>query len=61
MESEFEVQCPYCGEIIWMEFYPEDGDFQEMIVDCEVCCNPILYSIRFSGNGESSLRVERAQ
>lgn len=60
MESDFSIQCPYCGEQIWMEFYPEEGADQEMIVDCEVCCNPILYSVSFRG-GESRIRVERAQ
>jgi hypothetical protein len=60
METDFSVQCPYCGESIWMEFYPEEGDDQEMVVDCEVCCNPILYRISFKGV-HSRLRVERAQ
>lgn len=61
MESDFEVQCPYCGELIWMEFYPEEGNTQEMIVDCEVCCNPILYSVQFSSDGSAQVRTERAQ
>jgi Cysteine-rich CPXCG len=60
-QTEFEVQCPYCGEMIWMEFYPEDGECQEMVVDCEVCCNPILYTIQFSLRGRARLNVERAQ
>lgn len=60
MQTEFEVQCPFCGEMIWMEFYPQDGVNQEMVVDCEVCCHPILYSIHF-GQEEVDLRVERAQ
>lgn len=61
MESEFQVQCPFCGEIIWMEFYPEDGTSQETVIDCEVCCNPIQYSIEFLRDGEIRLRAERAQ
>jgi hypothetical protein len=60
METNFSVQCPYCGEQIWMEFYPEEGSDQEMIVDCEVCCNPVLYKVTFKG-GEPRVRVERAQ
>ncbi len=60
METDFSVQCPYCGEQIWMEFYPEEGSSQEMIIDCEVCCNPILYSVTFRGD-EARVRVERAQ
>lgn len=61
MESDFQVQCPFCGEIIWMEFYPEDGSNQETVVDCEVCCNPILYSVHFSTDGSAQVRAERAQ
>jgi hypothetical protein len=60
METDFSVQCPFCGEDIWMEFYPEDGEDQEMVVDCEVCCNPILYRISFRGQN-TRLRVDRAQ
>ncbi len=61
IETEFQVQCPYCGELIWMEFYPEDGNQQEMVIDCEVCCNPILYQITYSSRGRPRLIVERAQ
>jgi hypothetical protein len=60
METDFSVTCPYCGEQIWMEFYPEDGEEQEMITDCEVCCNPILYSVTFRGQ-KGRVRAERAQ
>lgn len=60
METNFSVQCPYCGECIWMEFYPEDGDHQNMVIDCEVCCNPILYDVIFK-NESPIVRVERAQ
>ncbi len=60
METEFLVNCPFCFEQIWMEFYPEDGEEQEMIIDCEVCCNPISYEISFRGD-EPLLTVERAQ
>ena len=60
METDFNIECPYCGEEIWIEFYPEDGEQQEMVVDCEVCCNPILYRVSFR-NQTPRLQVERAQ
>lgn len=60
METEFAVNCPYCGESIWMEFYPEDGKEQELIVDCEVCCNPILYRVSFRGEFPQ-VSLDRAQ
>ena len=61
METEFEIQCPYCGEMIWLEFYPQDGGHQEMVIDCEVCCNPIATSIRFDHEGHGDLIIDRAQ
>lgn len=61
METEFEVMCPYCGEIIWQEFYPDDGRSQETIIDCEVCCSPILYRVNFDKNGEGIVSADRAQ
>lgn len=61
METDFQVQCPFCGEVIWMEFYPEDGKDQETVIDCEVCCNPIQYSVHFTSSGEVTVRSERAQ
>jgi predicted RNA-binding Zn-ribbon protein involved in translation (DUF1610 family) len=61
MEHEFQNQCPYCGEMIWMEFYPEEGRHQETIIDCEVCCNPILYRVRFDREGAADVSAEKAQ
>lgn len=60
METDFSVQCPFCWEQIWMEFYPEDGEHQESVIDCEVCCNPILYVVSFAG-GRAQVSVQRAQ
>lgn len=54
MQTDFEIQCPYCGETIWLEFYPQDGMHQEMVTDCEVCCHPIFTSVRFSEHEEQA-------
>ncbi len=35
------VQCPFCFEKFSIEIFIEDGEFQEIIYDCEVCCHPI--------------------
>ncbi len=47
--------------MIWMEFYPEEGQIQETIIDCEVCCNPILYRVRFDRDGGAEVTAEKAQ
>jgi Cysteine-rich CPXCG len=35
------IQCPFCFEKFAVEFYPEDGESQDVVYDCEVCCHPI--------------------
>jgi hypothetical protein len=60
-ESDYQVTCPYCWEQIWMEFFPEDGSHQETVIDCEVCCNPVLYQVSFASSGEASVSVSKAQ
>ncbi|MCB9091464.1 MAG: CPXCG motif-containing cysteine-rich protein [Halobacteriovoraceae bacterium] len=62
METDFQIQCPYCGEFIWMEFYPEDGLKQDTIIDCEVCCRPISLTVQFSESEDPPyLDVRRSQ
>lgn len=61
MQTDFEIQCPFCGEFIWLEFFPQDGRHQEMVIDCEVCCNPIQASIHFDSEGDGMVMIDRAQ
>lgn len=48
MEEHF-FQCPYCWEDISM-LLDTSVSSQTYIEDCEVCCNPIELTVRFSGN-----------
>ena len=59
--NDFKVKCPYCFETLWVEFYPEEGEQQEMVIDCEVCCQPVLYRVSFAGGNRPQITVERAQ
>ena len=59
--TDFKVRCPFCFETIWMEFFQEDGESQEMVVDCEVCCNPILYQVYFNGDSKPRIEANKAQ
>ncbi|MDG1571914.1 CPXCG motif-containing cysteine-rich protein [Robiginitalea sp. M366] len=40
-------QCPYCWESISILVDPSAGD-QHYVEDCEVCCNPIDFHMRFA-------------
>jgi hypothetical protein len=35
------IQCPFCLEKFSITIYPEDGEHQDLIQDCEICCHPI--------------------
>lgn len=50
MNEEIAVQCPYCGENIIIEPEPAD-ELREYVEDCHVCCNPIVFTVRFSLEG----------
>ena len=57
MNSEFLVQCPYCGETV--EIYLEPDVRGTLVQDCEVCCNP--WQLRVRGQGEDrTVQVARA-
>jgi hypothetical protein len=45
MEEHF-FQCPYCWEDISVLLDPSAGR-QEIIEDCEVCCNPLEIHAEF--------------
>lgn len=57
MDDEFEVQCPYCGEVLTIYVEPDVGG--SFVQDCEVCCNP--WRVRLAGRaGARSVELERA-
>ena len=60
MQNEFNLNCPFCGENIWMEFYIQDGIKQETIIDCEVCCRPIEYIIDFTDPDNPELTINQS-
>jgi hypothetical protein len=39
------VGCPYCGEVLQVLIDHQDIG-QEYIEDCQVCCKPIVFSVR---------------
>lgn len=36
-----EITCHFCFEKIPLELFIEEGEKQDFIVDCEVCCHPL--------------------
>lgn len=53
------ITCPYCGESITVLIDPEDIG-QEYIEDCQVCCQPINFSVS-SDSDENPVVLVRAE
>jgi hypothetical protein len=45
MQSEYSIDCPYCGET-FVTLLDTSIDQQEYIEDCQICCNPIVFEVR---------------
>jgi hypothetical protein len=43
-----ESACPYCGEILVLEFDPSMGSNQIFEEDCHVCCKCISVHLKYS-------------
>ena len=58
--EEFEnFLCPYCSEINQLQIDLSGGSHQEFVVDCEVCCAPIVACLQIRGQEVIALEVHR--
>jgi len=53
-----EVFCPYCGQAIEVVIDASAGS-QEYVEDCEICCRPIVFTVRKDRLGEFSVNVRQ--
>lgn len=51
MLEEYSVMCPYCGETFDTILDLSIGN-QQYVEDCQVCCQPIEFSIQVGYEGE---------
>ena len=58
MLEELDFQCPYCGEPIVLEVEALQAR-QHLISDCEVCCRPIEFHVRFDEDGVPHAEARR--
>jgi hypothetical protein len=56
VETEFQVSCPYCGELV--EIYVEPEVRGTLVQDCEVCCQPWKVDVGYD-QGERYVYVSR--
>ena len=57
LETEVEVTCPYCGEVVVISLDAGGGATQEYVEDCQVCCRPWQVYVTYSGDSVE-VRVE---
>jgi hypothetical protein len=60
LETEVEVSCPYCGEVVAISLDVGGGATQEYVEDCQVCCRPWQVYVSYRGGGSVEVRVEAA-
>jgi hypothetical protein len=58
-DVEAAVTCPYCAEPAMLTLDPGSGDAQQYVEDCPVCCQPWQVDVRYSPEGQATVRVER--
>lgn len=59
MLHEHLTECPYCGETFTSLIDISAGD-QEYIEDCQICCQPIVFSIELATmDGEPIIMTKR--
>jgi len=59
VEQNKSFYCPYCGVNNELSVDISGGSHQEFVVDCEVCCDPIVVRIVLRGEDLVSLDVQR--
>ena len=57
IEQNEEFICPYCGETNSLAVDISGGRHQEFVVDCEICCAPIMVRLSLEGDEIVSLDV----
>jgi len=50
-DTDAQVDCPYCGEVVSVAIDPGGGNRQQYVEDCPVCCQPWVVSVRYSAKG----------
>ena len=57
-EVEAHYVCDTCGEEIVVPIDVTEGQHQDYVEDCPVCCNPMVLHIDIATDGEPLIRSE---
>lgn len=53
------ITCPHCGEEFQVASDLDEGA-AEFVVDCEICCRPMMVKLRVRGTDVEDLQVSAA-
>lgn len=59
-DTEAEVSCPWCGELVTIGLDPGSGAVQTYVEDCQICCRPWMVSVVYDQGGLAQVEVEPA-
>jgi hypothetical protein len=59
-DTEAEVSCPHCGEVVTIGLDPAGGAVQQYVEDCQVCCRPWQVHLDYDDHGAAHVWVEPA-
>ena len=57
-EVEAHYVCDTCGEEIVVPIDVTEGQHQDYVEDCPVCCNPMVLHVDIADDGEPLIRSE---
>jgi len=55
LAAEATYVCDSCGEEIVVPLDPTEGERQEYVEDCPVCCHPMVLRVEFNATGDASI------
>lgn len=56
-DTEAEVECPYCGELVTIALDPDEGHLSQYVEDCEVCCRPWQVRVEYDADGHADVAL----
>ena len=59
LEHDENFACPYCGQDNMLMVDTTGGSEQRLVVDCEVCCAPIVVRVKVRGGEIMGIDVRK--
>ena len=61
IEQDYSFSCPHCGVELNVRLDASGGKMQQFVQDCEICCRPIQFEVRFAGEDVTHFSAEASE